>query len=1052
MKILAIDDNPNDLIMLKAAVGDALPGTEILTASSGAQGIALARAEDPDVVLLDILMPGMDGFSVCRKLKEDERLQSIPVVFLTGLITDRESRIQALEAGAEGFLSKPLDEVELVAQLRVMARIKAANRLQRLEKDQLAELVAERTQELEKELASHRQVEEALRESSQFNRQVIDSAHEGVIVYGTDLRYQIWNPFMEKLTGFKASQVLGKHPLEVFPFLKEVGVIERLEKALAGEIPEPVEFPFDIGGKTGWTLDTSTPFRNATGAIIGVIATVQDVTERRRAEKALRDSEFFFKESQRVGFIGSYKTDFATGIWESSEVLDQIFGIDKTYVRSVSGWLDITHPEDRQMMDRYLREEVIAKRRPFNKEYRIIRKCDGAVRWVNGLGEISFDREGKIVSMIGTIRDITERKLAEEALRQSEDRFRAFYDLGLVGVAVTSPDKGWLQMNDRLCQMLEYRKDELCAVTWAEITHPDDLAADEAQFQRLLVGEVEGYELEKRFITRSGGILPTYLVVRCLRKPDRSVDYVVAMVQDITERKRAEDALRMSEEKYRSLNNSMTEGMALHELVCDAAGKPVDYVLLDVNPAFETMTGLGREAVLGRRASEVYRGEAPFLEAYAEVATTGRPVKFEKAYEPMNKTFAISVFSLAKGRFATVFSDITERKHAQEDRDKLQAELSQAQKMESVGRLAGGVAHDFNNMLTVIQGNAAMVLEDLPPDSPYRENLAEIEKCAKRSADLTRQLLAFARKQTVSPKVLDLNETLESMLKMLRRLIGEDIDLVWHPSTGLWPIKADPSQIDQVLANLCVNARDAIGGVGKITIQTENVTIDQAYCDTRVGIEPGEYVALALSDDGCGMDKEVLAHLFEPFFTTKEMGKGTGLGLATVYGIVKQNQGFMDVQSEPGRGTTFKVHVPRHAEKTPKIHKEGPVASAARGHETILLVEDEPLILKIGSRVLESLGYTVLTASTPGEAVRLAREHAGEIHLLVTDVIMPEMNGRDLAKNLLSLYPGLKRLFMSGYTADVIAHHGVLEEGIHFLQKPFTREVLAEKVRQALTP
>ena len=394
--------------------------------------------------------------------------------------------------------------------------------------------------------------------------------------------------------------------------------------------------------------------------------------------------------------------------------------------------------------------------------------------------------------------------------------------------------------------------------------------------------------------------------------------------------------------------------------------------------------------------------------------------------------------------------DITERKRSEEEREKLQSQLTHAQKMESVGRLAGGVAHDFNNMLQAILGNVSLALMDHPSESPTRESLEEIQKSALRSAELTRQLLAFARKQTVAPRVLDLNVTVEGMFKMLVRLIGEDIELLWQPGANLPQVKMDPSQIDQVLANLCVNARDSIAGVGKVVIETGSVVLDEAAVAANPGATPGGYVLLAISDNGSGMDREVLGHLFEPFFTTKAVGKGTGLGLATVYGIVKQNQGFINVSSELGRGTTIKIYLPHYAGKQADSTVESSPPPASRGNETILLVEDEPAILKIGKRALESLGYTVLAASTPGAAIRLASDHIGQIQMLITDVIMPEMNGRDLAQQLLTLRPKLKRLYMSGYTSDVIAHHGVLDEGIHFLQKPFTVEALAGKVREVL--
>lgn len=410
------------------------------------------------------------------------------------------------------------------------------------------------------------------------------------------------------------------------------------------------------------------------------------------------------------------------------------------------------------------------------------------------------------------------------------------------------------------------------------------------------------------------------------------------------------------------------------------------------------------------------------------------------------------IIELAKRRLAVsarLIGEIVQRKQAQEEQEQLQAQLIQAQKMESVGRLAGGVAHDFNNMLSAILGHVELAMEQVDSSQPIHADLLEVQTAARRSVELTHQLLAFARKQTIQPKATDLNDAVTGMLKMLRRLIGEQIDLTFQPHENLWAVKVDPSQIDQILANLCVNARDAISDVGKITIETANNSFDQDYCMHHAGYILGDYVQLAVSDNGRGMDKEIQSRLFEPFFTTKELGKGTGLGLATVYGIVKQNSGFIHVYSEPGNGTTFKIYLPRHFGED-SLPVESTVRSLERGSETIMLVEDEPSILSMTKRMLERQGYTVVAASTPSEAIRLAAGHPSQIHLLMTDVVMPEMNGRDLINRLRSSFPKLKCLFMSGYTANVIAHHGVLETGVHFIQKPFSGEELAAKVREAL--
>lgn len=413
----------------------------------------------------------------------------------------------------------------------------------------------------------------------------------------------------------------------------------------------------------------------------------------------------------------------------------------------------------------------------------------------------------------------------------------------------------------------------------------------------------------------------------------------------------------------------------------------------------------------------------------------------------------LSLFSEIAGDLAYALSFIrlgTDHELSERKRKRLEHQLIQAQKMESVGRLAGGVAHDFNNMLSIIIGYAQLAMEKLDSSEPLHTDIVQIFEAAKRSSNITRQLLAFARQQTTAPKVLDLNTNIESLLKMLRRLIGEDVDLAWRPGVDLWPVKIDPSQVDQILANLCVNARDAIVGVGKLTIETRNTRFDEEYCADHAGFIPGKFILLAVSDTGHGMAPEIQDKIFDPFFTTKNLYRGTGLGLSTVYGIVKQNNGFINVYSEPEKGTTIKIYLPRHTgqivETRREITQEIPVS---RG-ETVLLVEDDSSILKLTERILESLGYTVLSASTPSEAIHSAKDHANKIDLLMTDVVMPEMNGRELSIQLFTNYPNLKVLFMSGYTANVIAHRGVLEDGVNFIPKPFSKRELAEKVRKTL--
>lgn len=401
-------------------------------------------------------------------------------------------------------------------------------------------------------------------------------------------------------------------------------------------------------------------------------------------------------------------------------------------------------------------------------------------------------------------------------------------------------------------------------------------------------------------------------------------------------------------------------------------------------------------------------------------------------------------------RVAGSLTDISRRKQAEAEKAELEARFLQAQKMESIGRLAGGVAHDFNNMLTVILGRAELAMMKTDTSDPRYKDFNEILSVGRRSAALTRQLLGFARKQTIEPRVLDFNQTIEDMLGLLRRLIGDGIELSWNPSPDLWPVLMDPSQIDQILTNLLVNARDAITDVGRVTIETCNTSLDQEYSNAHKGFRPGRFATLTVSDNGRGMDKETLDNIFEPFFTTKELGRGTGLGLATVYGIVKQNGGFINAYSEPGKGAAFKIYIPRHG----PVEAVSVVPSTPRhvriGSETVLLVEDDASLLEVTGKMLQELGYTVLSADRPLKALEVAEKQGLSIHLAMLDVMMPEMNGLELQIRLTSLLPDVKCLFMSGYTANVIAHQGILDEGLHFINKPFSIQDLAVKLRGIL--
>jgi two-component system cell cycle sensor histidine kinase/response regulator CckA len=643
--------------------------------------------------------------------------------------------------------------------------------------------------------------------------------------------------------------------------------------------------------------------------------------------------------------------------------------------------------------------------------------------------------------LLWEFRDITERKRAQETLSRYELLASHSRDVVLF---VRRDDGRILDANAAALSTYGYSRDELLSLSIRELRPPDTRILTEEQ---MAIADSRGILFETVHRRKDGSTLP--VEVSSGGATIGGVRMLMSVVRDITERKRAESALRDSEEQLESIFNNSTNGLAFTESV---SGK-----ILKVNDTWVRDTGISRGDAVGKSALalNMWAHEHQREAALAELGREGRLRDFEAtlAFRGVERQLAINAdfVDLHRGRYLLwELRDITSRKVAEKEKAKLTGQLQQAQKMESVGRLAGGVAHDFNNMLGVILGHAELALERVDSAGPLHNDLVNIQSAAQRSADLTRQLLAFARKQTVAPKALNLNDTVAGMLKMARRLIGEDIQLEWRPGENLCLVNIDPTQIDQILANLCVNARDAIANVGKITIETGNKVIDAELAAATVGMVPGDYVWLAVGDDGCGMDPATLSHAFEPFFTTKEVGKGTGLGLATVYGIVKQNNGFIDAHSELGKGTVFTIYLPRHVGKTVPARLDRATGTVEPGRETILLVEDETSLLEITQRMLGKHGYRVLTASTPGQAIQLAREHAGTIDLLITDVVMPEMNGRDLAKNILSLYPQTKRLFMSGYTADVIAHQGVLDEGVFFIQKPFSAQDLAAMVRKVL--
>ncbi|HAJ37834.1 MAG TPA: hypothetical protein DCL15_19365 [Chloroflexi bacterium] len=631
-------------------------------------------------------------------------------------------------------------------------------------------------------------------------------------------------------------------------------------------------------------------------------------------------------------------------------------------------------------------------------------------------------------------------QLSQTSLQQAEQKFSIIFAKSSVAAALSRAADGVLvDVNEEFERVFGFTRAEalgkstLALGIQRDVGHRQEIL-DELNRQKSV------RNLEQTLYTRSGEAREFAINLDVIEIAGDF--FILSIARDITEQRRAEAALRASEARFRSLFQNSHATM----LVID----PTTGCIFDANPAASAYYGWDVATLRNMNIADINILSPAQIKEEMVRAQTQQRNHFEFRHRRADGSIRdVEVFSgpihmLGRNLLYSLVFDVTERKQLEE-------QLRQAQKMETVGQLAGGVAHDFNNMLAVILLQTELALMQLEPHHPLYNRFLEIRKAAERSARLTQQLLGFARKQIVNPKVIDLNDAIAENIKMLRRLIREDITLSWSPTPDLWPVRIDPGQIDQILTNLCVNARDAIAGVGSIFIEAKNVTIDVEYCRRRAEATPGDFVMLSVSDTGAGIDPTTLKHIFEPFFTTKEVGKGTGLGLATVYGIVKQNDGFINVYSEPDMGATFKVYLPRYhaSASTAAPNAEANAIRYGQG-ETILLVEDEPAMLESARLMLEQLGYRVLAAATPREALQLASALSAEIDLVLTDVIMPEMNGYDLVEQIRRSAPHIQASFMSGYSASAISHRGLLREDVVYIQKPFSTKELSVKLRTLL--
>jgi PAS domain S-box-containing protein len=851
------------------------------------------------------------------------------------------------------------------------------------------------------------QSEARLRASIERHGITLRSIGDAVIAADEAGRVELLNPVAEALTGWTDDEAHGKP-------LKEV--LHLINDETRAELEDPVDRILREGAIVGLAsrtlliardgtersiADSGAPIRNCRGEPTGVVLVFRDQTNERKQEQTLLNSE----ERYRTLFESSGDAVLVadeTGVLDCNDAAVRMFGA-------------ATKADLRGRLPSSLSPAVQPSGHPsavLANNYRVQAMNQGSVSFEWTYRRLGSDEpfpaevclspmviDGRRVIQI-TAHDITERKRLEQAIEQRI-------------LALTRPlDQDAAVNLDQLFDLRELQRiqDEFAAATGVAsiITTPDGTPITRpSNFTRLCNDIIRGTEMGRMNCYRSDA------VIGCLH-PDGPI------IQPC-------------------LSGGLWDAGAS---ITVGDHHVANWLIGQVRDSTQT------EDAIRRYALEIGADEQAVLDAFREVPAMSRE-RFGHVAQALhtlaNRLSSSAYQNIQQARF------IADRAFAEAERETMHEQFLQAQKMESVGRLAGGVAHDFNNMLAAIMGYTELVLSKINPSDSIYDDLLEVQKAAQRSADLTRQLLAFARRQTISPRVVDLNDIVDGHINMLSRLIGEQISLAWHPRADLWPVCVDPVQISQLLTNLCVNARDAIADVGMITIETGNAIFDATYCLEHPGFSAGDFAQLSVSDNGSGMDKTVVAHLFEPFFTTKGPGTGTGLGLATVYGVVKQNNGFINVYSEPGHGSVFKVYLPRHVGTVEAALAPQVEAAPAVGHETVLLVEDEPAMLAMARTALSRLGYDVLSAAAPAAAIQLATSFTGPIHVLLTDVVMPGMNGRDLATRLQALRPGLVCVYMSGYTADMMGARGALDEGVAFIEKPFTFADLGRTIRKALT-
>lgn len=898
---------------------------------------------------------------------------------------------------------------------------------------------------LTKDITEYRLAREQLRESEERLRTLIDAMPDVVCFKDGEGRWLVSNDYNTRLFGLEGVDYRGKHDRELAEMVPELapvllGCIESDE--IAWEQRRPWRNDEVITHEDGsvQVFDIlKVPMFHPDGSRKGIIVVGRDVTERYKAEEALRESEDRFHllfDTMHSGFALHEIVTDADGV-----------ACDYRFLAVNPAFERLTGIDADRLVGRTATEAIPGLELEWLERYALVASTAKSVHFESFSADLGryyavaaySPKPGQFVTLF---EDITDRKRNETALRESEGKYRALFENTGTAMCLLDADATVLLANEEFAELYGSTREQIESrlVLWDFVAPHDVERLRRNHYERRSPTGNPPNRYEFDFLRGDGQIRRVFVAIEMVPGTQMSL----ASLIDVTDRNNAEDALRASEERYRALvENSPDVIMRIDRR----------YRHLYVSPSVLSFTGIPAADFIGKTHRELGFPEdlCAFWEGCIEtVFDTGRAIErefdlpSERGAVTMNWRLLPEYDGAGRTRSVlTVARDVTEQR-------RMEDQLHQTSKMEAVGRLAGGVAHDFNNLLTAIGGYADFVAEGLGADHPLQGDIQQVQKATRRATTLTRQLLAFSRQQVLDPVVLDLNVVVRDMEKMLRRLIGEDVELATTLDPQIGRVMADAGQIEQIIMNLAVNSRDAMPAGGVLAIETGNTTLDGSYVTARPGLTPGEYVFLAVSDTGHGMDHETRSHIFEPFFTTRTQAGGTGLGLATVYGIVKQSGGHVECYSEPGHGTVFRVYLPRHRYETDEAERKGGEEPAARGHETILLVEDDAVVRGFTLRALEKQGFRVLVAESPAQAIDIAERNAADLSMLLTDVIMPEMSGRELADALRMRHPSLAVLYMSGYTATVIDRQGGLDPGVAFINKPFSVADLSRKVRQTL--